>query len=91
MILPCKVDNYQWLNRLDTQFNEPTNKSFKKVPKVVNETIKKTLFKDFGDYCNKQQNVPFLPELLHNIFIRADSELTLLSYVRQSVTVRSFR
>ena len=34
------VDYNQWLERLDTQINEPTNKNLIKVPEVVN---KKTL------------------------------------------------
>ena len=33
----------------------------KKVPKVVKLTNKKMLLQDFGDFCNKQPNVPSLP------------------------------
>ena len=38
MIHKCipSIDYNKWLKRLDTQFNEPTNKNSIKVPKVVN-------------------------------------------------------
>ena len=41
-IIPS-VDYNQWLERLDTQLNEPTNQNSKKFPKVVKPTNKKTL------------------------------------------------
>ena len=34
----------QWLNRLDTQHNELTNRNLIKVPKVVKPTNKKALW-----------------------------------------------
>ena len=49
----------KWLKRLETQLNKPTNQNLLKVPKVVKRTNKKTL-ENFGDWCNKQSNVPFL-------------------------------
>ena len=51
------VDSNYLLKRLNTQLNE-----FTKVPKVVKPANKKTLFKNFGDLCNKQQIVPALHE-----------------------------
>ena len=36
------VDYYQWLNRLDTQLNEPPNQNSIKVPKLVKPKNKKT-------------------------------------------------
>ena len=54
------VHFYQWLKRLDTQFNEPTNQNSIKVPKFDKPT---TLFKNFGDQCNKFPNVPSLPDI----------------------------
>ena len=53
------VDCNYCLKRLDTQLNEPTNQNLIKFPKVVKLTKK-----DFGDQCNKQPNVPFLPGIL---------------------------
>ena len=47
---------------LDTQLGEPTNQNSIKFPKVVYPTNRKTLFYNFVDKCNKQTNVPFLPE-----------------------------
>ena len=47
--------------RLDTQLNDSTYENSRKVHKVVMPTNKKTLIKNFGDKCNKQTNVPFLP------------------------------
>ena len=40
---------------------EPTNKILITVQKVGKPTNKKTLLENFGDSCNKQPNVPFLP------------------------------
>ena len=37
------VDYNKWLKHLNTQFNEPTNQSSIKVPKVVQQTNKKAL------------------------------------------------
>ena len=37
------VDYNQWLKRLGTQLNEPTNQNLMKVPKVGNPTNKKML------------------------------------------------
>ena len=54
------VNYNQCLNRLDIQLNKPTTQNTIKVPKVES-TDKKTLFKNFGDQCNKQPNVPSLP------------------------------
>ena len=36
-------DYNQWLKRLNTELNEPTNKKSRKVTKVVKPTNKKTL------------------------------------------------
>ena len=47
--------------RLDTQLNDSTYENSRKVHKVVMPTNKKTLIKNFGDKCNKQPVVPFLP------------------------------
>ena len=45
-------------------FKHSNNQSkFKVDPKVVKETNKKTLSKNFGDQRNKQPNVPSLPGL----------------------------
>ena len=52
----------QWLKRLDTEINEPTNKNSIKVSKDVTPTNKKTL-QNFGDQFNKQPNVPSLPDV----------------------------
>ena len=41
------VYNNQWLKRLDTQQNEPTNLNFQKVPMVVQPT--NNIIMDFGD------------------------------------------
>ena len=38
------VDNIQWLKRLYTQLNEPTNQNALIVPKVAKSTNKKTLW-----------------------------------------------
>ena len=38
-----------WLERLDTQLNEPANQNLMKVPKVVKPANKKTLLCNFGD------------------------------------------
>ena len=38
-----RVDNNQWLKRMNVQLNEPTNQNLIKVPKVVKTTNKKTL------------------------------------------------
>ena len=48
------LDYNQWLKRLETQLNEPTNQNSFKVPKVVKYLNKKTILKDFGDQYNKQ-------------------------------------
>ena len=45
--IAASVDYNQGLKRLDTQLNEPTNQS-NKFPKVVKQTKKKTLLKNFG-------------------------------------------
>ena len=37
------IDYNQWLKRLDTQYNEPTNQKLLRAPKVVNEVNKKML------------------------------------------------
>ena len=37
------IAHKEWLKRLDTQSNKPTNTNSKKVPKVVEPTNKKTL------------------------------------------------
>ena len=42
------VDYTQWLKRLDTQLNEPTNQNSIKVPKVVKLTNKKHYYKTLG-------------------------------------------
>ena len=55
------VDNNKWLKRLDTQLNELINLNSIKVPKVGKPMNKK----DFGDYSNKQPNVPSLPDNIH--------------------------
>jgi len=41
------VDYNWWLKCLDTQLNESTNQNGIKVPKVVKQTNRKTLFKTF--------------------------------------------
>ena len=55
--ITTSVDFNYRLKILDTQLNIPTNQNSIKVPKVVKPTNKKT----FGNYCNKQPNVPTLP------------------------------
>ena len=42
------VDYNQWLNRLDTKLNEPTNQNSLKVPEVVDPTNKKVKIKLWG-------------------------------------------
>ncbi len=42
------VDFNYWLKRVDTQFNEPTNKNSIKVPKFVKIMNKKHYYKTFG-------------------------------------------
>ncbi len=41
------------------------NQNSIKVPKVIMPTNTEMLLKDFGDYCNKQPNVPSLPDKIH--------------------------
>ena len=55
-------DYNQWLKRLDTQLNEPTNQNSRKVPKVVKSTNKKTLYyKTMGTIeINSGMSPPFL-------------------------------
>ena len=60
----------QWLKRLDTQLNKQTNQNSLKVLKVVKTTNKKTLLWIFGDYCNKQFNVPSLPYFVYLWWLR---------------------
>ena len=43
------VDYNEWLKRLDTQLNEPTNLNSIKVLKVFEPTNKKKPFKTLGD------------------------------------------
>ena len=42
------VDYNQWVKRLNTQLNEPTNNNLKEVPKAFKPTNKKTYYKTFG-------------------------------------------
>ena len=46
------VDYNQWLKRLETQLNKPTNQNSLKVLKVVKTKNKKTLIKNFGVQYN---------------------------------------
>ena len=71
------IDYNLWLKRLDTQNSI-------KVSKVVKPTNKKTLLQNFGDKCNKQPNVPSLPE---DIEWRAFIYLAL----RHTTTTNSFQ
>ena len=64
------VDYNLWLKRLDTQLNNQTNQNSLKVLKVVKTTNKKTLLWIFGDYCNKQSNVPSLPYFVYLWWLR---------------------
>ena len=53
------LDRNCWLIQLDTQHNEPTIQNSIKALKVIKLTINnKRYYKTFGDYCNKQPNVP---------------------------------
>ena len=45
----CRLQSVQWLKRLNTQLNEPTNQYSIKVPKVVEQPNKKSLLQNFGD------------------------------------------
>ena len=56
------VDYNKWLKGLDTQLIEPTNQDSVKDSKVV-ETTNKTYF---GNQCNKQPNIPSLPDFIVN-------------------------
>ena len=40
-IITPYVDYFNWLKRLETQLNEPTNQNSVKVPKVVSQRIRK--------------------------------------------------
>ena len=60
-------DNY-WLKCIDTQINKSTNQNLVKVPKVIKPTNQKILFKNFGDWGNKQPNVPALPIIFQYSF-----------------------
>ena len=61
----------------------PTTQNTIKVPKVES-TDKKTLFKNFGDQCNKQPNVPSLPgNNTESTLVRSDYQPpTLVRYSR---------
>ena len=52
------VDYNQWFIYLDTELIDPTNQNLIKVPKCY----KANKFENFGNYCNKQPFVPYLPE-----------------------------
>ena len=56
------VDYNNWLKRLDTQLNEPTNKNSIKVSKIVKATHKKCYYKYWGLQL-LETNVPSLPVL----------------------------
>ena len=47
--ITLSVYDNQWLKRLDTQLNDPTNQKSMKDPKVVKSTNKKTLLENFWD------------------------------------------
>ena len=47
-IITSPVVYNKWLNRLDTQLNEPNNQNLIKVPKVVKSTNKETFLKLWG-------------------------------------------
>ena len=56
-IITPSVDYNQWLERLDTQLNKPSNQNSSKVPKVIKSMSKKTLL---YNQCTKQPIVPSL-------------------------------
>ena len=79
--------------------NQPI-KLIKKIPKVSKPTNKKTQIKNFGDLCNKKQNVPS-PFLYLNYFFQeltvreiisigntGDYTTTTLTTTPQTVTIR---
>ena len=44
----CRFQSVQWLKRLETELNEPTNRNSSKVPKVINPLNEKRYHKVFG-------------------------------------------
>ena len=55
------VDYNQWLKRLDTQLNKPTNQNSIKSPKLLNQRIKKRYDKTLGTSIIKKRLALFLP------------------------------
>ena len=56
LIIPS-VDKNQWLKRLETQFNEPTNQNSIKAPKLLIQRIIKRNYKTFGtSVINNNEN-----------------------------------
>ena len=60
------VDYNYWLRRLDTQLIKPSNKNSVS-PQSCYANENNVIFFNFGDYCNKQSNVTFLPRFWYSI------------------------
>ena len=55
--------------------NQP---KFNKSPQSYKASDKKTLLKNFGDYCNKLANQPNVPSLPDNMYVKSTDHILVL-------------
>ena len=53
------IDHNQWLKRLDTQLNKPTNQNSKESPKFLKQRIRKRYLKTLGTSVITESNVQY--------------------------------